>query len=186
MKWASTKSKSTALEDFHLGDVVAYLFADDATIPNHPTWPMLIYKSAFADVSVDRAIAIESVFQDHGWTNSWRNGIYSFPHYHITAHEVLGIAMGSATIRFGGELGGIFEIKAGDVALLPAGTGHQNLGSSSDLLVIGAYPSDCSNWDLCRGGSSDRSTELDNIKAVPLPPFDPVLGNLGGIIEYWS
>ena len=169
-----------------MADVATYLFADDTTIPNHPTWPMLVYKGVFADVSGDRAIAIESAFHDNGWANSWRNGIYPFPHYHINAHEVLGIAKGSATIRFGGELGGVFEIEVGDVALLPAGTGHQNLGSSSDLLVIGAYPSNCSNWDLCRGESTDRSAELDNIKAVPLPPFDPVLGSRGGIIEHWS
>jgi uncharacterized protein YjlB len=169
-----------------MADVATYLFADDTSIPNHPTWPMLVYKGAFADVSGDRAVAIENAFHNNGWANSWRNGIYEFPHYHSNAHEVLGIAKGSATVRFGGEVGGVFEIEAGDVALLPAGTGHQNLGSSSDLLVIGAYPSDCSNWDLCRGESTDRSAELESIKAVPLPSSDPVLGNRGGIIEHWT
>ena len=169
-----------------MADVSTYLFADDTSIPNHPTWPMIVYKGAFADVSGDRASAIENAFHKNGWANSWRNGIYSYPHFHSNAHEVLGIAEGSATVRFGGEMGGVFEIEAGDVVLLPAGTGHQNLGSSPDLLVIGAYPSDCANWDLCRGESADRSSILESIRAVPLPSTDPVLGSKGGITEHWT
>ena len=169
-----------------MGDVSTYLFADDGSIPNHPTWPMIIYKGAFADVTGDRAAEIENVFQTNGWANAWRNGIYSFPHYHSNTHEVLGIASESATLRLGGEVGGVFEIEAGDVALLPAGTGHQNLGSSDNLLVIGAYPSDCADWDLCRGESGDRTGCLQSIKRVPLPPIDPVLASGGGIIEHWS
>ena len=169
-----------------MADVSAYQFADDGSIPNHPVWPMIVYKDAFTDVSGERAVAIENAFHTNGWGNSWRNGIYAFPHYHSNAHEVLGIAAGTATVRFGGEVGGIFEVGPGDVCLLPAGTGHQNLGSSSDLLVIGAYPSDCANWDLCRGDSSDRSAELASIKAVPLPSSDPVLGPKGGIHNHWT
>jgi len=166
-------------------DIAHYLLPDDGTIPNHPTWPMIVYKGAFSDVSGDSAIAIEKAFHTNGWANSWRNGIYAFPHYHSNAHEVLGIASGTATVRFGGEVGGVFEVVPGDVVVLPAGTGHQNLGSSPDLLVIGAYPSDCSDWDLCRGASDDRSAVLESVLAVPLPSSDPVLGQTGGVTELW-
>ncbi|MBS12622.1 MAG: cupin [Gemmatimonadetes bacterium] len=169
-----------------MADVSTYQFADDGSIPNHPTWPMIVYKGAFADASGDRAIAIENAFHTNGWGNSWRNGIYPFPHFHSNAHEVLGIAAGSATVRFGGEVGGVFEVEAGDVALLPAGTGHQNLGSSSDLLVIGAYPSNAANWDLCRGNDLDRQQILDSIRTVPLPSTDPVLDASGGIHDHWQ
>ena len=169
-----------------MAQISAYSFADDGSIPNHPKWPMLVYKGAFAAVSGDHAIGIETAFHANGWGNSWRNGIYPFPHYHSNAHEVLGIASGSATVRFGGEVGGVFEVETGDVALLPAGTGHQNLGSSSDLLVVGAYPSDCSEWDLCRGESADRSQILADIETVPLPSSDPVLGSSGGIHDHWK
>jgi uncharacterized protein YjlB len=167
-------------------DIAHYLLPDDGTIPNHPTWPMVVYKGAFADEPGGRVAAIETAFHTNGWSNSWRNGIYAFPHYHSNAHEVLGIAMGSATVRFGGEVGGVFEVEPGDVVLLPAGTGHQNLGSSPDLLVIGAYPSDCSDWDLCRGESNDRSAVMESIRAVPLPTSDPVMGQAGGITDLWS
>ena len=169
-----------------MSEVTPYLFADDGSIPNHPSWPMIVYKGVFSDVSGDRAVAIENAFHGNGWGNSWRNGIYPFPHFHSNAHEVLGIASGSATVRFGGEVGGVFEVEAGDVALLPAGTGHQNLGSSSDLLVIGAYPSECAGWDLCRGESSDRAQLVANIKSVPRPATDPVFGAEDGIHDHWS
>ena len=86
----------------------------------------------------------------NGWGGSWRNGIFPFHHYHSTSHEVLGIARGSARVRFGGEKGQTVEVAAGDVVVIPAGVGHKNEGSSPDLLVIGAYP-EGRDYDLCRG-----------------------------------
>ncbi|WP_250123845.1 cupin domain-containing protein [Chroococcidiopsis sp. CCMEE 29] len=62
-------------------------------------------------------------------------------HYHSTAHEVLGISRGKAAVRLGGDARGqTFEVRAGDVIIIPAGVAHKNLDSSSDFLVVGAYP----------------------------------------------
>jgi hypothetical protein len=38
---------------------------------------------------------------------------------------VLGIARGCGKVQFGGPRGRTFLVKAGDIAILPAGTGHQ-------------------------------------------------------------
>ena len=109
---------------------------------------------------------------------------FLFPHYHSTAHEVLGICQGEAKVRLGGDHGLVMTVKSGDALVLPAGTGHQNLGSSPDLLVVGAYPGGM-DWDLCRGEPGVREDELRNIQAVPLPENDPLFGRDGPLMHLW-
>ena len=77
------------------------------------------------------------------------------------------------------------NIKAGDVIVIPAGVGHKNLGSSADLLVVGAYPPG-QRWDLCDGSPGERPWVLKNIAAVPLPAADPVFGVNGPLVEEWK
>lgn len=80
-------------------------FVDDGDTPNHPLWPMMIYQTALVGRS-GMAESFEEMFQRNGWDNSgWRNGIFRFLHYHSNAHEVLGIADGTARVRFGGANG---------------------------------------------------------------------------------
>jgi len=168
-------------------NATAYLCKDDGQIPNNPTLPILIYPAAvdLSSAASDPASAFEALFAQNGWTRGcWRNGIYPFPDYHSTAHEVLGIAAGHAEVRLGGQTGQVFTVKAGDIALLPAGCGHQNLGASSDLLVVGAYPPG-PDWDLCRGEPGERPSAIENIAKVPLPTTDPVGGTQGPVIEHW-
>ena len=101
---------------------LTFVFADDGLIPNNPM-PFLVYKGA-VDVDNDHPEkTIEGLFGANGWGAMWRNGVYDFAHYHATVHEVLGIARGHARVRFGGDTGEVLEIAAGDVAILPAGTG---------------------------------------------------------------
>jgi uncharacterized protein YjlB len=87
-------------------------------------------------------------------------------------------------VRFGGDTGEELKVEAGDVAVLPAGTGHQRLSSSSDLLVIGAYPPD-GRYDLCRGGSAEHARALTTIARVPLPETDPLFGTDGPLMKLW-
>jgi uncharacterized protein YjlB len=118
-----------------------FRFTDDGVIPNHPRWPLVIYKSAVRlPQSLDPAAVFEELFGSHGWGSSWRDGIYDYVHYHSRIHEVLGIARGIGRVQFGGPRGRPLALKAGDVAILPAGTGHQRLEASGDFLVVGAYP----------------------------------------------
>ena len=124
-----------------------FRFKDDGIIPNHPTFPLILYRGAvrFPD-EFDRAAVFEDVFDKNGWGDSWRNGIYDYVHYHSKIHEVLGIARGNGSVQFGGKRGRILKLKAGDVAVLPAGTGHQCLSATKDFLVVGAYPRSQNLW----------------------------------------
>ena len=157
-----------------------HTFQDDGEIPNS-SLPVLIYHdvAAASDPSV-----CERLFGDNGWAGAWRDGIYSFHHFHSTSHEVLGIVRGSASVTLGGPGGHTFEVGRGDVLVLPAGTGHFNAGSSGDLLVIGAYP-DGMSWDLRRGDPAEHDEVVANIRAVPLPSADPVTGADGELVELW-
>lgn len=158
-------------------------FKDDGLVPNNPL-PMLFYRGAIE--TPDLADAIETLFAENGWGHGqWRNGIFPFVHYHSMIHEALGIARGRATVRFGGDKGEVVDVQAGDLAVLPAGTGHQRLSSSDDLLVIGAYPGE-GTYNLCRGDNpSDHDAALATIPKVPLPKSDPVLGKDGGLVKLW-
>lgn len=158
---------------------------DDGVFPNNPKWPLLIYPAAVALTSDESALAVERVFRENGWGGMWRNGIYTFQHYHSNAHEVLGVFSGSARVQFGGPNGVEVELHAGDVAVLPAGTAHKNLGSSADFGVVGAYPTGA-HYDMCRGNKEERSSAKKNIQRVPKPATDPVFGEQGGLIEHWA
>jgi uncharacterized protein YjlB len=69
------------------------------------------------------------------------------------------------------------------VVLLPAGTGHCNLGSSDDFLVVGAYPPG-QHADICR--EAPTSQQLEKIKNLPFPQTDPVQGLHGAVSQQWS
>lgn len=163
--------------------VKAMRFEDDGAIPNSRL-PLLVYPGAVEPSGDDPAAIFEARFAANGWRGAWRNGIYPFPHYHSTAHEVLGIARGEARVRFGGARGAALTVRPGDVVVIPAGVGHQNLGASADLLVVGAYPGGAA-WDLCYGRPEERPRVLANIARVPLPAADPVDGREGPLFEHW-
>jgi uncharacterized protein YjlB len=165
---------------------LTFIFRDDGKVPNNPALPALIYKNAVDFGGHDPARAIETLFAQNGWGHvQWRDGIYPFVHYHSMIHEVLGIARGQARVQLGGPGGETFDFAAGDVAVLPAGTGHQRLSGSADLLVIGAYPPQ-GTYNLCRGDNpADRDQALVTIAKVPVPASDPVLGKDGGLTRLW-
>jgi uncharacterized protein YjlB len=155
-------------------------FEDADGIPNSPL-PVLVYHDVEGARGADEC---KELFAQNRWLGAWVDGIYSFHHFHSTAHEVLGIVAGSAALVLGGQSGRRFDVRRGDVLVLPAGTGHCNAGSSDDLLVVGAYPNGM-RWDLRRGDPAERDEVLGNIAAVPLPDADPVHGASGPLTEIW-
>jgi uncharacterized protein YjlB len=165
--------------------VISQEFVDDGTFPNS-RYPVIVYKDKIDFSKENGPTAVEALFQKNGWGNSWRNGIYSYHHYHSTAHEVLGVYSGSAEVMLGGKKKGeSFYIKKGDVILIPAGVAHKNLNSSDDFRVVGAYPKGQS-WDMNYGKEGERPAADENISEVPYPPNDPVYGKSGPLQQFWK
>ncbi len=150
-------------------------------VPNNPRLPVLMYRNAFSGSS-DYAADFERRVSAHGWTGLWRNGIFDYRHYHTGAHEVLGIAAGTAEVEIGGPGALELKVRAGDCLILPAGTGHCRLWKDNAFLVIGAYPP---------GQQADMKTaapsadDLERIAALPLPSSDPLEGATGALMQHW-
>ncbi len=162
-------------------------FEDDGRVPNS-RFPAILYRGAIEPDEVDPALAFERRFAENDWKNSWRWNIFTFHHYHSTSHEVLGIAVGHATLRLGGRRGRDFTVAAGDVVALPAGTGHKRIASSRDFLVVGAYP-EGRDRDLIKPYATPAALHdaaLQRIAALPCPSFDPVEGRGGALTRLWK
>lgn len=151
-------------------------------VPNNPKLPVLIYPNAIAITGSDPAAAFETPFNANGWPPQWRYGVFDYHHYHIKGHEVLGVFAGTARLMLGGPNGPVVKVNAGDVLLLPAGTGHCNLGSSADFEVVGAYPPG-QQGDINR--QAPTPAQMAAIAALPFPDSDPVQGDPGAVRRYW-
>ncbi|HXC29088.1 MAG TPA: cupin domain-containing protein [Stellaceae bacterium] len=162
--------------------IETHVFADDGVVPNNRL-PLVLYRGALGSEG-DLASRCEAMFEANGWPGAWRNGIYGHHHYHSTAHEVLGIARGSARVRLGGENGATVELREGDVVVIPAGVAHKRESASGDLLVIGSYPKG-QRPDICRAEHAAHDGSAANVAKVALPGCDPVTGGEGPLLDCW-
>jgi uncharacterized protein YjlB len=149
------------------------LLREDAAIPNNPRLPVLLHRGAVAAGAPEAA---EALFRRHGWRPAWRGGIHGWHHYHSNAHEALAIIAGQVRVQLGGETGVTIDLAAGDVVVLPAGTGHRNLGADPALLVVGAYPEGSAPPDQLHGAAEEAARARHAIAATADPPGDPVTG----------
>lgn len=169
-----------------LGKVGALRLKSDGVTPNHPRWPLLIlWRAVRLPRSLDPAAIFEDIFESNGWKQSWRDGVYDYLHYHSRIHEVMGVARGTAKVRFGGERGRTIKLSAGDVAILPAGTGHQCIAASKNFLVIGAYPQ-TGTYDECIPTKANCARNVARNRKTARPRKDPVFGTDGPLFDYWK
>jgi uncharacterized protein YjlB len=162
--------------------VLSYTLDADDFFPNN-VLPLIVYKSALELNSTPDEI--KKLLKNNLWENSWSGGVYTYHHYHSTAHEVLCVYEGNATLLFGGEKGIVILINKGDVVIIPAGVAHKNLNSSEKFKCIGAYPKG-QNYDLNEGKKEEYSNAVKNIEALPLPESDPIFGMDGPLLSHWK
>jgi uncharacterized protein YjlB len=160
------------------------LLEDNSVFPNS-RYPALLYKDALDIPLLFPATHVKNLFERNGWSNSWDAGIFEYRHYHSITHEVLGIYSGNTTIQLGGENGPKIQIEKGDVLVIPAGVAHKNLGDENDVGVVGAYPQG-RDYDMNYGKPGERPGTDENIRQVPVPGRDPVLGSNKGVPKIWK
>ena len=165
-------------------DLRTYLFRDSGTIPNNQRLPVLYYVQALSLSSPNPARDTERLLLRHGWQGTWVNGVFPYWHYHSRGHEVLCCTAGHARLALGGSTGIEAEVIAGDVILLPAGTGHKRLSASRDFLIVGGYPPH-QFPDLLTEDPADRRRALTQIPQTALPTSDPIFGSRGPVFDHW-
>lgn len=162
-------------------DVQEIIFEKSDWVPNNHRLSVLYYRSVFITENGTEEFA--RLFTSHGWEGVWRNGVFDYQHYHLGAHEVLGIGKGHGKLLIGGPSGKVFDVAAGDCILLPAGTGHMNLGASKDFEVVAAYPPH-QHADIQTAAPS--KIDAAQLAELPLPQTDPVQGVTGPMMKAWA
>ncbi|MDE1181701.1 cupin [Paraburkholderia sp.] len=170
-------------DDGHTGEVEIFKLEARGWVPNNRKLPVVVYRRALvAAPNGNLADAFEAVFERNAWPPQWRDGIFDYHHFHSTAHEVLGVASSSAEVIVGGPGGRVLNLEAGDVLLLPAGTGHCLQSFARKFQVVGAYPGG-QQWDIRRDALTPD--ERERMESLPFPASDPVYGARGPVIETW-
>jgi len=164
--------------------LLQYFLKDDGFFPNSHL-PVLVYKNAITLPVFFKGPKVKELFRKHHWTNNWRNGIYTYHHYHSNTHEVMAVISGKTVVALGGEHGLTVTIEKGDVIILPAGVAHRNMGKEKDVICIGGYPGG-KDFDMMYGKKEERPDALERIAKVKIPGFDPVKGKNGPMKRIWN
>jgi uncharacterized protein YjlB len=163
-----------------------FYFEEDRFIPNSHL-PVIFYESVLtyevlpANKHLPEKVLVDAMnvhLREQGWNAEWAAKIYKSEHYHSTAHEMLGVIGGSATLVLGGVRSKRYatvDLYEGDVVLIPAGVAHTCVSHSERFLVVGAYPEN-QKYDMCWGTKKDLAKARRNIPKVELPSNDPLFG----------
>ena len=127
--------------------------------------------------------AIAARLEAHGWSGAWVRRIFPYHHCHPDAHDALAVVAGRAAPMLGGPRGERVTVGAGDVLVLPVGTGHRQLGASADFMVVGAHPPGREARDTVRAERPHDPATLRRTAAVPCPRTDPVRGAHGPLMR---
>ena len=161
-----------------------YVIKDNGLFPGNDL-PVLHYKKALQIPRFFPGRFARKILERHGWTNTWRDGIFTYDHYHSNTHEVMVVIKGHTVLLLGGENGTQLSLQKGDVIVLPAGVAHRNRGKLKDVICVGGYP-EGKNFDMNYGKQGERPATDNNISSLPLPAMGPLYGKSDPLITIWK
>ncbi|KIW23032.1 uncharacterized protein PV07_11264 [Cladophialophora immunda] len=165
-----------------------YFLGPNKHCPNNDM-PVLIYRDCLP-LPLSEAKTTEFL-EAHAWEKKGTWGHIAYRHFHPNTHECYGVFQGESRILVGcgtnDTAGGEeIEVHAGDVIVLPAGTGHCSLQSSKDYRYIGVYPEGAPKWRSELGKDEVGDSFRQEIQGVALPVQDPVNGSEGPLLKLWT
>ncbi|WP_192986008.1 cupin domain-containing protein [Carnobacterium mobile] len=159
---------------------------ENQPFPNN-SLPVLYYPKRVTDLlgGSNSAKKVLALFEQNGYSNGWVNGIFPYHHFHATTHEVLACIAGEATVQLGGPDTEAYSFSKGDVLLLPAGVAHKRINANDEFQIVGAYP-DGLEPDIQKGEAENYETIKQMVASVAKPDKDPVEGEDGAVLKYWT
>ena len=124
-------------------------YAPDGTVVNSRL-PLLVYRNAVqGGPDGDLVAAMKQTFvQRNDWLNYWtEHSVYPYPHFHSTAHEVLGVVR-TMPLRLGGAGAGANTLLGRRHNMsphmrpahgVPGGAAHQ-ARRQENVMMVGGYP----------------------------------------------
>lgn len=188
------------------GSYEHHLLKGVGVAPNNETLPLIVYSGVAQFGDKEPEAVFEEIFWANQWADGFRDGTFSFHHYHSGAHEVVGVARGSAVLEFGGPDGKVVEVTAGDAVVIPAGVVHRRIDDAPGYSVVGCYPHhqvpdccvlsaedaataavdpDAADLVIKHIGKNEFSAIKASIATTVLPVTDPISGEDGAIRELW-
>ena len=180
----SGRDGAAALRPQDAVELRRWRFADDGTVPNNPALPVLLMRGAIEPDAAPEAVTAR--LRAAGWGGTWVWQVFPYHHYHPNAHEVLAVVAGRAVLMLGGPDGTRVTVQAGDVVVLPAGTGHCQVEADTDFQVCGAYPPGQEDYQTVRAERPHDEAVLRRIAAVARPRTDPIYGADGPLLRAWA
>ena len=163
---------------------LALMFADDGSIPNNPRLPFLVYRGA---IDLTGTPNRRSDREDLRPSRLGRDVAQRHLSLRALSFDDPRGARHRARPRQGAvrrQRGRGCSTSAGDVVVLPAGTGHQCLWAAPELWSSAPIRKS-GKYDLCRGSKAEHANAVDTIPSVPLPDTDPVFGEDGPLTKLW-
>ena len=152
-------------------------------VPNNPELALIVIRQAVDPAASDAAI--RALLDRNGWGGTWSWTVFDLHHFHPNAHEVLVVSRGWGELIFGGRGGLRLTLRAGDAAILPAGTAHCRVGGSADFTVCGGYPPGQLDFETLLEGEGGSEIAA-RVARVARPASDPLYGPGGLLSMAWK